>query len=55
MKKKKQNNGIIVTTLDSKNISRFISSYNIPLLKIMQKRITMSICSNKEPVKLISP
>lgn len=52
MKKKKQNIGIIVTIHDNKNISRFISSYNIPLLEIKQKTTPMSICNNKEPVKL---
>ncbi len=43
IKKKKQKNGIMVTSLYNKNISGLISSYNIPLLKIKQKRITMSI------------
>lgn len=30
IKKKKENKGIIVTIHDNKNITRFISSYNIP-------------------------
>lgn len=30
IKKKKQKNGIIVTTLCNRNVTRFVSSYNIP-------------------------
>ena len=45
-KKKKAEKGIIVTSLYNKNITRFISSYNIPWLKIKQKKITMCICNN---------
>ena len=54
-KKEKTEKGIIVTSLYNKNITRFIPSYNIPQLKIKQKKITMSICNNKDPVKLINP
>ena len=44
-KKEKTEKGIIVTSLYNKNITRFISSYNIPLLKIKQKKKTMRICN----------
>ena len=45
----------MVTIRDNKNVTRLVSSYNIPLLKIKQKMIAMSICNNIDPVKLINP
>ena len=54
IKKNQQKNGIMVTIRDNKNVTRLVSSYNIPLLKIKQKMIAMSICNNIDPVKLIN-
>lgn len=43
--------GITDTNRYNRNIAGFISSYNIPLLKIMQKKKPMRICSKSDPVK----